>query len=73
MDSEDAYSDDRTTSRKSKTKSREAAVSKGLSRMGSDASDRAAAISASIRPVQYKKGGKIRKKSRKAKGRRKSR
>jgi hypothetical protein len=78
-DSEDAYSSASDTGRKKsgmsdKTKDRVSAAGSSLRDMGKDDSDRAAAISQNIRPVSYKKGGKIRKsKSRKSKGRRKSR
>ena len=66
-DSEDAYSSaaDSSSTRKSgmsdKTKGRISSLGSGLRSYASDEKDRAASISESIRPVQYHRGGKVRK------------
>lgn len=66
-DSEDAYSDSSSRSstpsaksdngRKDKTR----AIGDSLKSMGDRETDRANSIGSSIRPVQYRKGGKVRK------------
>lgn len=67
-------SSDDSRKSKSRTKSGLSAAGSGLRQAGKDMADRAAAIGDSIRPVQYRKGGKVRKaKSRRMKGRKKSR
>lgn len=48
-------------------------IGKSLRDTGADESRDAASISSSIRPVAYKRGGKVRKKKSRGKGRRKSR
>lgn len=68
----DTVSDTQSQIRKGKsdrTKSALSGAGSALRSMGQDESDRSAAISSSIRPVSYRKGGKIRK----AKGRKKMR
>ena len=44
-----------------RAKSTAGAIGSSLSSMGKDESDRASSISQNIRPVQYRKGGKVRK------------
>jgi SLT domain-containing protein len=68
-DSEDAYdsssSSDSSTRKKpgmsDKTKGRLRAAGDSLRSFGQDESDQASSISQSIRPVAYKRGGKVRK------------
>ena len=71
-DSEDSYSDDSRDSGVSSTsssgrKDKARAASGALKSMGDRETDRANSISSSIRPVAYKKGGKVRKKKRSGK------
>ena len=60
-------------SSKSSGRDKGKAIGKGLRDMGSKETDRANAISESIRPVAYKNGGKIRKLKRTSKVKRTSR
>jgi SLT domain-containing protein len=66
-DSEDAYSSadtsssDSSTRKKSRWKDYASAAGSGLRSYGQDESDRASSISQSIRPVAYKRGGRVRK------------
>jgi hypothetical protein len=60
----DTVSDTKSQVRKGKSdraKSGASAVGSGLRQFGQDESDRASSISQSIRPVAYKRGGKVRK------------
>lgn len=63
-DSEDTYSGDSRSSGSSSSsdkKGKTRAVGDALKSMGDRETDRANAISSSIRPVAYKRGGKVRK------------
>ena len=66
-DSEDAYSSadtsssDSSTRKKSSARDYASAAGSALRSYGQDESDRASAISQSIRPVSYKRGGTVRK------------
>ncbi len=63
-------SDTRSETSKGKSdrsKARGSALSSGLSKMGSDERDSADRASSKIGPVQYRKGGKIRKRKRSGK------
>ena len=64
--SDNSSSSDSSSRKKSggmskKTKDRLSSAGNSLSDMGSDEADRSAQITASIRPVQYKRGGRVRK------------
>ena len=66
-DSEDAYSSadtsssDSSTRKKSSARDYASAAGSALRSYGQDESDRASSISQSIRPVQYRAGGRVRK------------
>ena len=65
-DSEDAYSSDDSSSRKKSgmsdtTKSRLGSLGSGAMSMSQEESERASSIAESIRPVQYHRGGRVRK------------